>query len=327
MIAPNRTRPTAVGEAGDSVLADQAANLRSLAYEARAHAAGAPRTPVICICSGKGGVGKTMLAANLAITLARRGRGPLLIDADLGTPNVDLVLGLNPARRFDPTRSAVTAPDLSSCIIRAHDGLRFIPGASASTLVPDPSLQQCRELIRAAHALTPAPGLVLIDAGAGVGRGVLHFSAVASLVVVVATPDPPSIADAYAMLKLVHRFRDGPANTGCSTGIVINQARSDEEAAATFHRLSVCAQRFLDSTPLDLGWVPSDEAAGSSVRRRVPLVVASAESAASRAIEGLARRLERASGVSDNRESLMNFPARLLRKVFFRGGRGVANAR
>lgn len=327
MIAPNRTRPRVVGEAGDSVLADQAANLRSLAQETRARSAAAsPRKPVICICSGKGGVGKTMLAANLAITLARRGRGPVLIDADLGTPNADLVLGLHPARRFDPARSAVTAPDLSACIIRAYDGLRFVPGASASTLVPDPSVEQCRELVRAAFELSPAPGMVLIDAGAGVGRGVLHFSAVATLVVVVATPDPTSIADAYAMLKLVHRFRTGP-NAGRSTGIVVNQARSEDEAASTFDRLSLCAQRFLDSTPLNLGWIPSDEAAGISVRRRVPLVVASAESAAGRAIGDFACRLERVSGVSDNRESLMNFPARLLRKVFSRGDRGVANAR
>jgi flagellar biosynthesis protein FlhG len=329
--APVRAMHTADGPAcGVQTRDDQARALRALAQHVRPQHVQVPRSsrvPTLCVCSGKGGVGKTMIAANLAIAFARRANQPLLIDADHGTPNADLVLGLTPTRRIDQGVSGPSPELLERMSVVGHNGLRLIAGSTSAHWAAEPSFARCRDLLDAATSMRPAPGMVIIDSGAGVGPGVLTFAELADLVLIVVTPDPTSIADAYAVLKALHQRPSSLHERLWAPALVVNEAQSAEEARKTFDRVAKCSARFLCIEPADFGWIPSSAEVRRSVRERAPVTVSSAESAASGALVALSERVAGALGVSDNREKVPFGPARLLRRWLGLDGRWLPEAR
>ncbi len=321
---------------------DQAGRLRALVQSLRSGTSrpavsegGQPARqtpPVICVCSGKGGVGKTMLAVNLSLCLARRGVRPVLIDADVGTPNADLVLGVNASRRLDHAQEAPLPATLAAMAVPAPHGLRLLAGIAGNTWITDFSLAQCRHLLEATGQIEPRPRAIVVDAGAGIGPTVMHFATLADLALVVVTPDPTSIADAYATIKALHQritlrsaasSQPGP----WSPGIVVNEAVDAAEARRTFDRVSQCAQRFLGISPRELGWIPVSEDVRRSVRRRAPLAGFGADSAALTAIDGVAGSLYGIFEMSDNRTSASTSPARFLRRIMGVGYSSAVDAR
>lgn len=278
---------------------DQATGLRALA-----RLLGGPvrdsstiSVPLLALTSGKGGVGKTTLSVNLAVALAHMGFRATLLDADLGLANADVMCGLAPGRRLEhalglnasgrPTRSL----DLRTLALNAPGGFRLIPGSVGVSRMADLHEEERARLLAALVDLEHDSDLILVDTAAGIGPGVMAFLRAATLVLLVATPDPASITDAYALVKCLHE--SAPPRVA----LVVNQARGRDEAASVHARLAACCGRFL-GLPLPLvGWVPVDARLHRSVRTRRPLLAGGSRSPAARALQAIAREAADSIGI------------------------------
>lgn len=279
---------------GRTAQGDQASRLRSMMARAFAPppalAAKTARVPVVAITSGKGGVGKTNIAVNLCIAMAQLGCRTLLVDADLGMANADVLCGLNPVRRLD---AAVTGPAAASTlVVDAPGGFALVPGSVGLASMARLSAGDRHRVLETIGELAQGRDLVVMDTGAGIGPDVLGLLAAADLTLVVATPEPTSIADAYALMKCVHGQLDGEqTGPGHALSLVINQARDEAEAKSVHRRIAGVCQRFLDFHPALMGWVPSDPGVAAAVRARKPFVLSNPRGVPARRLTHLGRAL------------------------------------
>ncbi|MBK1658859.1 nucleotide-binding protein [Paracraurococcus ruber] len=220
---------------------------------------------VIAIASGKGGVGKTVLAIGLAQALAQDGRRVLLVDADLGLANVDVQLGLDPKQDL----SAVLAGRLSAAqAATPHPaGFAILPGRSGSGALAGLDAAAVGRLEAALRAATADYDAVLLDLGAGLDQAVRRLAALADLLLVVATEEPTSLTDAYAVLKL-HR-RDRP---GAEARVVVNQATDRAGGERTWQALDQACSRFLGAGVPLAGIIRRDPKVADAIRRQAPLL-------------------------------------------------------
>lgn len=262
-----------------------------------------PTAPMLTIASGKGGVGKTSLAVNLSIALAQLGCRPTLLDADIGTANADVLCGINPRARLDSLLNHQRTSNASQIALEAPGGFLLLPGAVGLTRLGHLSDADRDRVLRELVKVETRTDLFLIDAGAGVGRDVQTFVEASDAVVLVVTPEPTAIADAYALVKSVWArkraaLRETQANSPQAAPsqiqptqpwwVVVNAAAHESEALATHHKLASCAQRFLGEHLSLLGWVHSDRRVAQAVRRRRPFMLGSRHSRPSREIRALA---------------------------------------
>jgi flagellar biosynthesis protein FlhG len=253
---------------------------------------------VLAITGGKGGVGKTNVAVNLGVALAQRGRGVMLLDADLGLANVDVLLGLKP--RWTLAHVLAGERQLEEVIVDGPAGLRIVPAASGVAGMADLAPSVYGGLIQAFGQLAVDLDVLLVDTAAGVSEGVMSFARAAQEVLVVACDEPASLADAYALIKLlstqhgVSRFR-----------VLANMVRRVREGRELFHKLlSVCDQ-YLDVVLEFAGVVPFDDYLRKAVQRRQSVLEAFPRSPAAFALRQLAEQMEhwpRASGASGHLE-------------------------
>lgn len=268
---------------------DQAQGLRS-ARTGPASYAGVSREgggPVrkIAVTSGKGGVGKTQIAANVASSLAARGRRVLLLDADLGLASLDLALGVTP---ISDVLSVVSGErTMREVLVDGPHGLRLVPACPGRYEMANLDARGRTLLCDAIDALAHEHDVVVIDTAAGIGPTSVAFAAHADRVLLVATPDPSSIRDAYAMTKVLER-RAGV--TGID--LVANNVSCEAEAMEVFENLSCVVRQFLTLELRYLGCVPHDVAVREAVLAGRPLVLRNPESMAARALDGLARRID-----------------------------------
>ncbi len=231
----------------------------------------------LAVVSGKGGVGKSAIAANLALACARSGEQTLLIDGDAGLANADLLLGLIPEWTWcDVQRERVSIED---AIVRGPSGLELlVSGPGAGT---DESLAR-------AVAEGGGAGLVLrphtiLDLGAGIGRGVVELAAACDVVWLVMTPEPTSLADAYAMARQLWRFRPD-----ARLELIVNRCADRDEAEGAARSLQRLTRRFLDRSPSLRALLPEDRAMGRAVLRQEPVLLAEPRSAIARSLGHLA---------------------------------------
>jgi len=267
-------------------LVDQATQLRTLAMRR-------PRAEVIAITSGKGGVGKSNIAVNLAIQLASAGKDVVLLDADLGLANVDVLC--NVELPYNLAHVIARKRELREVMVKVAGGFRLIGGASGLARMADLSDYDRQRLVDALAEVEQEADIILIDTGAGISPNVLSFTRAAEHVLVVTTPEPTAITDAYAVIKVVSR--DGMERR---MSLLVNLARSGAEARTVYERVAKVARQFLGMSVLDAGYVLADESVASAVRRRVPFVLAWPRCPASQGIAQLAARLER--GVAAHRD-------------------------
>lgn len=251
-----------------SALDDQASRLRAMlaAESDTAPRRLAPRPPMIALASGKGGVGKTFTSISIASALAALGRRTTLIDADFGAANADIMLGLAPLRRLDECmiKGFARGHSLADIAIDSGAGFRLVPGPVGMGRPPSSADRQ-----RLVHSLTQLHGLTdvaLMDCSAGVSMGVLDLVASADLAVVVLTPEPTSIADAYALIKSLVR-QQGP-EAGERLGLVVNQTHARGEAERVHRRIAAVARKFLGIELALYGQIPSDRAVVRGVREQ-----------------------------------------------------------
>jgi flagellar biosynthesis protein FlhG len=252
---------------------DQAAGLRRMARSRPVR--------VIAVTGGKGGVGKSTVAINLALAFAQAGRDVMLLDADLGLANVDVMLGLS--ARLNLSHVIDGQCSLGEVIVTGPLGVRIVPAASGTQRMADLSPREHAGLISAFSGLPRTPDVLIVDTAAGISHEVMSFSSAAQEVMVVVTDEPSSLTDAYALIKVLsrdfgqRRFR-----------VVANQVQGPPQGREVFERLTRVTDRFLDVV-LDLaGSIPADEHLRRAVHRQRAVVEAYPRSRAAQAFKHLA---------------------------------------
>jgi flagellar biosynthesis protein FlhG len=250
--------------------------------------------PVIAITSGKGGVGKTSTCVNLAIALSQSRFRVAVLDADLGLANADVMCGLLPTTRLDAVldlkadNSATPRRRLAQLAIDAPGGFRLVPGSVGIRKMANLPPAHRQAIFTGLSELEAECDLVLVDTGAGLSDGVTSFAAAADLTLVVATPEPTSIADAYAMIKTIAQIRAVISpKSGFRTAIIVNQARSPEEGRAVHERIAATSKKFLGIQPPLLGIIAHDTVVPASVRARKPFLLSNPTSKCSKDIRTL----------------------------------------
>ncbi len=250
---------------------------------------------VIAVTSGKGGVGKTNVSANLAIALARDGKEVLLLDADLGLANVDVLLGLQTTSNLSHVISGER--NLEEVMVSGPAGLRIIPAASGVKSMVELSHAEHAGVVRAFSELSFCPDVLLIDTAAGISDSVVTFARASHEVLMVVCDEPASITDAYAMIKLLnrehglYRFR-----------ILANMVHSSQEGSDLYKKLVKVTDRFLDVALSYSGAVPYDEYLRKAVQKQRAVVEAYPRSKAALAFKKMAAKAagwplpDRASG-------------------------------
>lgn len=240
-----------------------------------------PQARVIAVTSGKGGVGKTNISVNLALALARMGKRVILWDMDLGLANVDVLLKLDV--QHDLSHVLNGKAHIEEIMLDAPARLKVIPGASGDEQLANLNEKQRNFLIEALEYLTHEADYIILDTGAGIADNILRFTTAADDVIVVTTPEPTAMVDAYATIKLVHRIRpEGNIH------LLVNMARDAREARLALRRISSIAEHFISSHLKDDGYILYDRVVGDSVRHRKPFLIAYPDSQASRAISAIA---------------------------------------
>jgi flagellar biosynthesis protein FlhG len=243
-----------------------------------------PRT--IAVTSGKGGVGKTSLSVNLAICLAAKQTKVTLLDADFGLANADVLLNLPSAGNLSHVLSGRC--ELVDVMIDAPGGFRFVPGASGLARMANLSTFEQHRMLELLRDIERGADLLVLDCGAGISRNVTTFAAAADVCLVVTTPEPTAMTDAYATIKVIAQ-----ENRHARVGLVVNLCGSKGEARRTYERVSTVAVRFLEFAVGDFGYILSDEHVGLAVRQRMPLVLRYPRSSSATCIAAIAARLAR----------------------------------
>lgn len=271
-------------------LADQAERLREMA---RSQGESQQNARVIVITSGKGGVGKTNVAANLGICLAAAGQRVLLVDADLGLANVDVLLDVKP--RFHLGHLLAGRCSISDAILKGPAGMRLLAGASGLRQLANLSQFERCQLLGALSDCERDFDLILIDTGAGLSHNVTTLCEAADQLLIVTAPEPAAITDAYAVIKVL---ATAPPSTeeipiARQVSLLVNMVAGRAEARTVHERIAKVCHRFLDSTVLDAGFVVSDEHVKMAVRRCRPFVLAFPRCPASYCMVALSRKLIR----------------------------------
>lgn len=259
---------------------DQADRLRQLVGE-KSSASHAPR--IITITSGKGGVGKSNVVVNLALTLQRMGKKVMIFDADVGMGNDDVLMGFLP--RFSVYDVIYKDMDIEEVLIEGPYGVKLLPGGSGVTKVEEFSEKQRERFI---NKLTKLEHLdyILMDTGAGINRSVLGFIACCEELVVLTTPEPTSLTDAYSLLKAVKHFK-----LKDRAKVIINRAINEEEAEQTYRKFNNAVYNFLKIRLEYLGKVSEDRKLLMAVRQQKPFVISYPSCDAAKDIEKIASTL------------------------------------
>ena len=262
-------------------MADQAERLREIVKENNTNNNPAR---VITITSGKGGVGKTNFAVNLGIALSKLGQKVLLVDADLGLANVDVMLGL--ISKYNLGHVLLGERKIADIIINGPAGMRIIPGGSGMYKLAnlgDKKLTQCLEYL---NQLEKETDIILIDTGAGLSKNVLKFVLAAGEVIIVTTPEPTAITDAYGIIKVITASkRDLPIQ------VVVNMVKNEKEAEEVMERLSAVSQRFLGMDLEKLGFIPLDAVVPKAVKEQQPFILGYPRSIVAQNISQIATKL------------------------------------
>lgn len=256
---------------------DQAAGLRRMVNPRPVRA--------IAVTGGKGGVGKTNVSVNLGVAAAELGQKVMLLDADLGLANIDVVLGLHP--KYDLSHVMRGECTLDEVLVEGPAGLKVIPGASGVQALAELSPAEHAGLIRAFSEVAADTELLIVDTAAGISDTVLSFSRASHEIVVVVCDEPASITDAYAIIKLLNRdyghqrFR-----------VLANMVRTAQEGRELYNKMCKVTDRYLDVTLGFMGAIPYDESLRKAVRAQRPVVQAFPRSRVAQVFRSLAKKIE-----------------------------------
>jgi flagellar biosynthesis protein FlhG len=257
------------------------------------------KTKTIAITSGKGGVGKTSVAVSLAIALAKRNYSVTLLDADLGLANVNVVLGIIP--KYNLYHVIKGKKKLEEIIIDVPEGIKIIAGASGFHQLANLDVKQREYFIKALSELND-DDYMIIDTGAGISQNVLSFLVASDEVIVVTTPEPTAITDAYGTIKAI--AANDPDKT---VKLLVNRAQTVTEAKKVAQRVINIAGQFLNIKVDNLGFIFDDLYVAKSIRNQKPFIVSYPKSKASTCIEIIADRVANIESDTDKGTGMLSF--------------------
>ncbi|CAM3940166.1 MinD/ParA family protein [Paenibacillus alkaliterrae] len=261
---------------------DQAEALRHLIKQRELQEEGRT-TRVITVTSGKGGVGKSNFSLNFALTLQKLGKKVLVFDADIGMANIDVLMGIT--SQYNLYHLLKQEKTIWDIVQEGPEGLHFIAGGSGFKDLLDLSPEQLDGFAEEISKLHGKYDVILFDTGAGLSKETVKFITAAQETIVVTTPEPTSITDAYALIKMVKGM-----NADVQFKLIVNRASDYREGKQTADKISLVAERFLKSKLPSLGIVPDDPNVSKAVKRQVPFSVAFPGSEATAAIERIAKQ-------------------------------------
>lgn len=239
---------------------------------------------VVCVTSGKGGVGKSNFTVNMAYALAKLGKKVLVLDADLNLANVDVLLGMTP--KFNLHHMFTGEKSLQEVMVTGPGGIRILPGSSGIMELANLTENQKLYFLSEMEELNQQLDVMLIDTAAGINENVIYFNLAAQERIVLLTPEPTSLTDAYALIKVLSTRHDVKRFS-----IVVNQAESEREALAVFRQISLVCDQFLGTLSLDfLGYIPYDKKLIQAVRSQRLITDLFPDTAASQMIVKIARQ-------------------------------------
>lgn len=238
----------------------------------------------ITVTSGKGGVGKTNVVANLAIALRKLGKEVLVFDADLGLSNIDVLLNLAPKYTIQHVLDGCKS--LGEVLVEGPHGIKILPASSGVQEITELNEMQRLRLLEAFDSYNGKIDVLLVDTGAGVSSNVAFFCIASQEIIVVTSPEPTSLTDAYALIKVLFtRYQEKDFR------ILVNCAQSKGEANEVFRKLSVAAERFLDISLDYLGHIPMDESIPKAVKHQKAFSEVYPDSVASLHLSEIATKL------------------------------------
>lgn len=237
---------------------------------------------VYCVTSGKGGVGKTNISVNLALVLQELGNKVLLIDADLGLANIDIVTGIYP--KYDISHILSEGKSIQDILLQGPSGITILPGASGLYDLADISLLDLNVLINAFSGIAENFDILIIDTSAGISKNVLNFVRSSDEAIVVTTLEPSSITDAYAIIKLVYKYVD-------KVNVIVNRACNSNDAEFTANKLLRVSHKYLNINVKYLGYMLEDRTVNLSNMNQVPFYIKYPNSPATKCIKTIGSKL------------------------------------
>lgn len=259
---------------------------------------------ILCVTSGKGGVGKSNVAVNLSLALGNMGKNIILFDADLGMANVDILLGIRP--RYNLSQVILEEKSILDILTNGPCGIKFISGGSGVEDLINLNQENLNKFISNISLLDSISDIIILDTGAGASENVVNFALAADDIIVVTTPEPTAITDAYALIKtLVNRKKE------MDISLIVNRAENSKEASNIYEKLSEVSKKFLNFDIKYLGYVNYDPRVVKAVKLQQPFSVLFPNANASKAIDNIARNIVR-------KDNDLNVPATGLTSFFTR---------
>ena len=251
----------------------------------------APRVPepvarpqrVIAVTSGKGGVGKTNFVVNFGIALTRFGHRVLVLDADLGMGNIDLILGLTP--KFNISHILSGKKEISDVVLTGPSGIKVLPASSGGKRTAKTAFEVKKALIQALRERTDLADIILLDTNAGLDDNVIHFLKLADEVILMTTPEPTSIMDSYGIVKVLAQERGHTR-----LHLLVNMATDQYDARHVGETMGMVTKQFSNVTVQEMGWIYQDPLVSRAVRQQQPFVLLYPASRAARSLTRLAAR-------------------------------------
>lgn len=261
---------------------------------------------VITVTSGKGGVGKTNVSVNLAINFIKKGKKVVILDADFGLANVEVLFGVTP--KYSLAHIILGTKKIEDIISDGPLGIKFISGGSGLKQLANITESQIQFIIKSFAYLDSIFDVVIVDTGAGISDSVLNFVKISTETIIVTTPEPTSLTDCYTVIKTI---TEGGVKIP-KLKLIINKVEDENEGLEVFEKLKNVCGNFLNTNIISLGSIPDDKYLVKAVKRQIPITICYPNSEATKAIEKISENLIQINGNFKDSEGVMSYMKKLV---------------